>query len=84
MGKTNPTYRNFVSEFEDNWQMYRRSLRREKQDAFDEVLEMVHNHSQAGHNQNPVEPKWAHMMSMFVGQQVRIQELEARIEELEE
>lgn len=84
MGKTNPTYRDQISAFEEDWQSFRRALRRQHQEHFDELLVHARDHADAGGVQNPVEPRWAIMVSMVLGQQQEIAELQTRLAELKE
>lgn len=83
MGKTNPTYRDRLSRIEDDWQSYRRALRVEHQDSFDQLFVQARNFADAGGIQNsmdPMEPLW---MSILLAQEERIAELEEQAAELE-
>lgn len=83
MGKTNPTYRDRIAEFEDEWGKFRGWLRRQHQPHFDQLITHARNHADAGGAQNPVEPKWAILVSICLAQQRAIAELEERVEELD-
>ncbi len=80
MGKTVPSYR-MVLEFEiDGWKGFRKALPNlEEQEALDELMDMCRNNTMAsGAACNPVvfEPM---VMSILLGQQKRIHEIENRI-----
>lgn len=81
MGKTNPTHRDQIGSFEDEWSRYRRSLRREYQDHWDAVIEQARNRAHAAGNQNPVQPEWGIVFSVLVSQEKRIADLEAQLED---
>lgn len=83
MGKTNPTYRDRVNEFEDDWQQFRGFLRRRHQPHFDKLIEHARNHADAGGVQNPVEPKWAILVSLCLAQQRELTELQEQAEAFE-
>jgi hypothetical protein len=83
MGKTNPSYRDKINHFEKEWQPFRRALRRHHQEYFDELLVQARNHADAGHYQNPVEPKWGVLVSICLAQQRELAALKERVEALE-
>ena len=81
MGKTNPTYRDCVEEFVDDWSRFRRALIREEQPHWDSLIEQAHNHTHAGGAVAPFEPKWGIVFSVLVAQEKRIAELETELDE---
>lgn len=83
MGKTNPTTRDRICEFEEEWQAYRRALRRDRQTAFDDVLVHLREQAVAIDAQNPVEPRWTYWMAVAVAQENQLRELRGRVEALE-
>ncbi|MFC4553587.1 hypothetical protein [Halorussus sp. GCM10023401] len=80
MGRTNPTYRDVLRSIEDNWQDYRRALRRPDQDRFDRLFEDAHQFADAGGYLNYPNPMVVVLFSMCLGQQRRIEDLEAELE----
>lgn len=87
MGKTNPTYRQLLDEWIDDWKHFRRGLRNHWPDAFDELMDGAKQHADAATYSNPAGPAEieAHaFMSICLEQQLRIRELEERVDELEE
>lgn len=84
MGRTNPTYRDRVNEFENDWQQFRGFLRRRHQPHFDRLIGQARNHADAGGVQNPVEPKWAILVLIGLAQEEAIAELKERVSALEE
>lgn len=83
MGKTNPTYRDRVSRIENDWQSYRRALRVEHQDSFDQLFVQARNFADASGHQNALDPMEPLLMSILLAQEERIAELEERVAELE-
>lgn len=83
MGKTNPTYRDQIRAFEQEWSTFRDWLRRRHQPHFDQLVEHAQNHADAGGAQNPVEPKWAILVSICLAQQRELTELEEEVTILE-
>lgn len=79
MGRTNPTFRMLLQAIEDQYQDYRRALRREDQDHFDRLFEQAAAHADAAGYLNPDEPMQPILLSMILEQEKRIQELEAQL-----
>ena len=80
MGKSRRTYRNYVSDFETEWETFRRALRQQHAEAFDQVMEKVHLMSMAGGAQDPPNPQWAMVFSALVGLQLEVNELREQVE----
>ena len=83
MGKTQPTYRDRVDRFEEDWSQYRRALRRRDQHLFDEIMEHIHAQAMAGGAQNHREPRWTFWIATAIGQQKQINDLQERVDALE-
>lgn len=83
MGRTNPTYRDVLQRIESQWADYRRGLRREQQQQFDQLFEYIRSHSDASGYLNHTEPFYPALVSIDLEQEARLDELEARIEQLE-
>jgi hypothetical protein len=76
MGKTVPAYRMALEEEISRWSGFARVLRKSDLEAFDELMEMCRNYaSESSNATNPIvfEPM---VMSILLGQQRRIRELE--------
>ena len=84
MGRTNPTFRDSIRRFRERWQPFRRALRRRYQARFDALLEQGDRFADAAGFQNPAEADVAILVSMLLGHEVDLDELEARVDELEE
>jgi len=81
MGKTRGTYREKLTEFENDWETFRSWLVKEYQPHWDQLVTDARTHAAAAGNQNPLEPRWGIVFSMLVEQQRRIAELELKLEE---
>jgi hypothetical protein len=84
MGKTVPAYRMALEEEISRWSGFARALRRSDREAFDELMDMCRNYaSESSCATNPIlfEPM---VMSILLGQQVRIQKLERQLKEASE
>ncbi|MCU4744294.1 hypothetical protein [Natronoglomus mannanivorans] len=84
MGKTNPTYRNRLREFEHEWSLYHRALRLESQDHFERLFVQARNFADAGGIQNHTDPTTTHLISMLLAQECRITDLEEQLETVNE
>lgn len=84
MGRTNPTFRDNIRRFRERWQPFRRALRKQYQDRFDALIEQGERFADAAGFQNPWEAETANPVSMLLGQQVDLHDLEDRVETLEE
>lgn len=83
MGRTNSTYRDDITRFEQEWQSFRRMLRRRHQPHFDTLVGHARNHAQAGGAQNPVDPKWGILVSICLAQQREIATLRDEFDDRE-
>ena len=83
MGRTNPTYRDVVRGLEDNWQQYRRALRRADKPHFDRLFEHAREHADAAGYLNHQQPEITLLVSVILEQEKRIQGLHERIRSLE-
>lgn len=84
MGRTNPTYRDYLSSTEDDWQDFRRSLRQQYQTDFDQLFEYARQYADAAGYLNRTDPTEALLLSMIVGLEAERRQLEDRITALEE
>lgn len=81
MGRTTPTYRDFLRGYEEDWAPFRRALRRDQQAAFDRLFERAHDYADAAGHQNAPDPRFAVLLSMLVAQEHELQTLRDRLEE---
>lgn len=79
MGRTNPTFRDLLRAVEDQWQPYRRALRYEDQERFDQLLTHARTYSDAAGNLNHQSPIIPVLVSIALAQERRIDELERQL-----
>lgn len=76
MGETQPTYRDMDDQIEaDRLSPFRRALRYKRQQAFDDVLDGIHQTEMAGNKMNHSDPEKAMVWCALVEQQRQINEL---------
>lgn len=83
MGRTNPTFRDHLRRFREDWGPFRRALRGPHQARFDDLLEGAKRFADAAGFQNPAAPERAVLVSMLLAHEVERQALEERVAELE-
>ena len=84
MGKTVESYRMALESEIGRWSGFARALRKPDREAFDELMDACRNYaSESSCATNPIvfEPM---VMSIMLGQQVRIQKLERQLKEASE
>lgn len=81
MGRTNPTFRDVLRALEDRWKPFRRALRYEDQERFDQLLTHARNHADAAGHLNHQSPVIPVLVAITLAQERRLDELEARVEE---
>lgn len=84
MGRSKPTFRTYLDGLEDDWQPYRRTLRRRDQPHFDRLFEHARGHADAATQLDPGDPRLAVLFSMLLAHQRELSALRDRIEALEE
>jgi hypothetical protein len=84
LGRTNPTFRDLLTAIEGRWKPYRRALRRPDQQRFDQLFEDARAHADAAGYLNADEPLFPVLVSMLLEQQRRIEDLQARLDALED
>src|SRR5262245_20872653 len=75
MGRTLPTQVDLLREEEESWKKFRRALRKEDQDAFDDVWANARRHSTAASMASRPFPFESHFMAMMVGLKRELTEL---------
>ncbi|UHQ96455.1 hypothetical protein [Natrinema halophilum] len=81
MGKTNPTYRDQLRHLEEDWQPFRRALRAQYRDEFDQLFDQGRQFADAAGIQNEMTVMEPFLMSVLLAQECRIRELERCLEE---
>lgn len=82
MGRTNATYRNHLEEFVSKFESFRKGLRKENKKHFDSVWERAFRHAAAAAHMNSFRPAIPTFVSVLVGQEREIHELENEIERI--
>lgn len=80
MGRTLPTAVQLIQSEKDSWKHFRRSLRAEDQEAFDDLWRYCRRHAAPICMGSRPVPHDAMMMAMLVGLCRRIRELEQQLE----
>lgn len=81
MGRSKPTVRTYLDGLEDDWQPYRRTLRRRDQAHFDQLFEHARGHADAVTQLDPADPRLAALFSMLLAHERELQALRERLEE---
>lgn len=66
MGRTNPTYRDLLTRYEEALGAYRRGLRAEDQAHFDRLFDRARQHGDAATYQNAADPETLVLLSMLL------------------
>lgn len=83
MGKTNPTYRQLLDEWINSWEHFHHGLRHPWSEDFRILMDGAKQHADAAIYSNPAGPQEIAehaIISICLQQQIRIRELEERIE----
>lgn len=80
MGRTNPTFRDFLDRYEDQWSAYRRGLRHQHKSDFDHLFERARRHADAAGYMNSTDPEIAVLMSVLLAQEVEIRQLREQLD----
>ncbi|WP_227380215.1 hypothetical protein [Haladaptatus halobius] len=84
MGRTNLTYRDALRVMESRWDDYRRALRHTDQEVFDRLFEYARAHADASGLQNHQFVEVPALVSMLLEQQKQIDDLEDRLDHVED
>lgn len=84
MGRTNPTFRDFLRKYEEQWQPYRRALRRGETAHFDRLFEGAQGYADAAGYLNGEDPGRVVLFSMLMAQAAELDGLRERVRELED
>ena len=83
MGRSKPTFRNYLDRVEADWGPYRRTLRRRDQPHFDRLFEHAREHADAAGQLDPADPRLAILFSMLLAHERQLQEFEELRDRLE-
>ena len=84
MGRTNATYRNHLDSFIKSFKPFKKALRQQNKKHLDKLWEKAHRYSSAAAYMNSSSPGLPATVSMLLGLQKQISELEERVEKLEQ
>lgn len=79
MGRTNPTYRDALRAIEDDWQDFRRGLRRRDREHFDRLFDEARAYADAAGYHNHELPVVSLLFSVSLSHERRLAELETRL-----
>jgi hypothetical protein len=82
MGRTVPTFTNLIDAELSSWSKFRRGLRKEDQEAFDEIFRAAKLHLAENFYAMRAVPFESLMMSILIEQQKAIRKLEKEVEKL--
>ncbi len=83
MGRTVPTFTNIIDQEAESWSKFRRGLRKEDQEVFDELFRAAKLHLAENFYAMRTVPFESIIMSIALEQAKRLKELERRIGQLE-
>lgn len=83
MGRTNPTYRDFLDGYERRFTDYRRALRYRDQEAFDRLFQRARRYADAAGYANDRDRDQLVLFSVLLAQERELAEREERIADLE-
>lgn len=81
MGKTNPTHRDLVQNWKEEWQPYRRALRYESRQRFDRLYDGAWEYSMAGGALNPADVERTVFMGMLLHLAKEVDELRSKVQD---
>jgi hypothetical protein len=84
MGRTVPTFTNIIDIEASSWSKYRRGLRKEDQEIFDELFQAAKLHLAENFYAMRTMPFESIVMSILLEQRKMIRQLQVRVLELEE
>ena len=81
MGRTNPTYRNWLTSYETEWASFRRALRADHQANFDRLFDRASEYAGPAGFQNATDPKMALLLSIALSQERELRDLREQLED---
>jgi hypothetical protein len=83
VGRTVRSYRTVLEDMIDEWQGFRKALRKEDKVAFDRLMDRARMHASAASYDTRVDPVESLFMSILLEQEKEIDELRKKLKELE-
>jgi hypothetical protein len=84
MGRTVRTYRTVLEDLVDEWQGFRKALRKEDRAAFDRLMEKARTHASAASYDIRADPLESLFMAILLEQEKEFERLRKKLEELEQ
>lgn len=81
MGRTNPTYRDYLQRFEKRCRPLRRGLRQQYETDFDRLFDRAQRHADAAGYLNSTDPELAILLSILLAHEHELRRLRAQLEE---
>ncbi len=78
-GKSVPTFRQELRRIISEWSKFRKALRKEEREAFDEMMLSAKKHASAAQYQANPDPVESVFMSVLLEQQLELQRLKRRL-----
>ncbi len=79
MGKSVPTFRRELDRIESEWKKFRKALRSDERESFDELFMKAKKHASAAQYQANPDPMESVLLSMILEQQMEIDRLKRKI-----
>jgi hypothetical protein len=83
VGRTVRSYRTVLEDMIDEWQGFRKALRKEDREAFDRLMDRARTHASAASYDTRVDPVESLFMSILLEQEKELVELRKKLEKLE-
>lgn len=83
MGRTNPTFRDYLRSFRERWEKFRRGLRKQYKSDFDRMFEHAERHADAAGYMNSTEPETAILISILLAHETELGDIDEKVESLE-
>ncbi len=81
MGKSVPTFRQELQRIISDWSKFRKALRKEEREAFDEIMLGAKKHAAAAQYQANPDPMESVFISMLLEQQLELRRLKRRMKD---
>ncbi len=81
MGKSVPTFRRELDKIESEWKNFRKALRSDEKEMFDELFDKAKQHASAAQYQANPDPMDSLFFSIILEQQMEIDRLKRKLED---
>ncbi len=81
MGKSVPTFRKELERIESDWKKFRKALRSDEKEMFDELFKKAKQHASAAQYQANPDPMETIFFSIILEQQMEIDRLKRKLED---